>query len=160
MRIRRSLIIRAALGTAAALTLGLALSGAWLLPRKADALRAEADRLGAGLTHAGPVPTAAPGVVPLPSGAALPAGAAAVVDAVRRHGVADVQYRLGQRVPRGTLSSQPLALSFEAGFQAVGAVLADLAAAAPAVTVTGMDLERADGGRLEVALRLDLLGGT
>jgi hypothetical protein len=159
VRIPRSIAIRAALGTAAALTLGLAFSGAWLLPHKADTLRAEADRLGVGLSRSGPLRAAAADTVPLPSGASLPAGAAAVVDTVRRHGVATVQYRLGQRAPRGTLSAQPLTLYFEAGFQDVGGVLADLAAAAPAVTVTGVDLERADGGRIEVALRLDLLGG-
>jgi len=158
VRIPRNLAIRAALGTAAALALGLAVSGAWLLPHRADALRAEADRIGAGLAHTGPGRAPAPGTVQLPSAAALPAGAAAVVDTLRRQGVGDVQYALGQRVPRGTLSAQPLTLYFEAGFEAVAGVLADLAAAAPAVTVTGVDLERADGGRIDVALRLDLLG--
>jgi uncharacterized small protein (DUF1192 family) len=159
MRIPRSIAIRAGLSATAVLALGLAVSGVWLLPRKADALRAEADRIGADLGHKEPGRAAAPGTVPIPTAAALPAGAAAVVDAVRRQGVGDVQYRLGQRVPRGTLSAQPLTLFFEAGFPAVARVLADVAASAPAVTVTGVDLERADRGRIEVALRLDLLGG-
>jgi len=162
MRIPRSVAIRSVLGVTAVLTLGLALSGVYLLPRKADALRAEADRIGADLGdrgHAGLGPAAAPGTVPIPTAAALPAGAAAVVDAVRRQGVGDVQYRLGQRVPRGSVSAQPLTLFFDAGFPAVARILADVAASAPAVTVTGVDLERADRGRIEVALRLDLLGG-
>jgi len=159
VRIPRNIAIRAGLGVTAVLTLVLAVSGVYMLPRKADALRAEADRIGADLGHTEPRHAAAPGTVPLPSAAALPAGAAAVVDAVRRQGVGDVQYRLGQRVPRGTISAQPLTLFFEAGFPAVARVLADVAASAPAVTVTGVDLERAEGDRIEVSLRLDLLGG-
>jgi len=158
VRIPRNLAIRAALSAAAALALGLVVAGVWVLPHKAEALRAETARLGAGLGNAGPLAAAAPGTVALPSAAGLPAGAAAVVDAVRRAGIGDVRYTLGQRVPRGTLSSQPLTLSFEAGFPSVARILADLAAAAPAVAVTSVDLERGDGGGLDVSLRLDLLG--
>lgn len=158
MRIPRNLAIRAALGTAAALTLGLAVSGAYVLPHRAQSLRAEAARVGADLKGAGTA-AAGPAAVRLPAAAALPAGAAAVVDTVRRHGIGDVRYELGQRVPRGTVSSQSLALYFETGYVPLARVLVELAAAAPAVTVTGLDLERADGGRIDVALRLDLLGG-
>jgi len=159
VRIPRSVAIRAALGTAAALTLGLVVSGAYVLPHRADTLRAESARLGADLKGAAVPSAAGPATVRLPGAAALPAGAAAVVDTVHRLGVGDVRYTLGQRVPRGTVSSQSLALYFEAGYAPLARVLADLTAAAPAVTVTGLDLERMEGGRIDVALRLDLLGG-
>jgi hypothetical protein len=158
VRIPRSLTIRAALGTAAALTLGLVVSGAWVLPRKAQSLRAETVRLGADLKGAAVSRAAGPATVRLPGAAALPAGAAALVDTVHRPGIGEVRYELGRRVPRGTVSSRSLTLYFEADYGPLARVLKDLAAAAPAVTVTGVDLERLEGGRIDVVLRLDLLG--
>lgn len=160
MRIPRNLLIRAALGATAAAALALAATGAWWLPHRAGALHAEAARLTADLTALGVRPEAlAPSDVALPAVGTLPARAAAVVAAVRDHGVGDVRYELGAGTPRGTLTTQPLSLTFEGSFPVVGAVLADLGARAPAVTVTGVDLERADGGRVEVTLHVDLLGG-
>lgn len=161
MRIRRDHIVRAGLGGTAVLALALAVTGAWWLPRRAEALRSEAVRLGAALSAAAPNrPVAVPeGGVPVPGAEALPARAAAVVDGVRRQGVDPVHYELGARAVHGTLASQPLTVSFEAGFPVVTRVLVDLANLAPAVAVQRVDLERGDGGLIEVAVRLDLLGG-
>lgn len=157
MRIPRSRLIQGALALAAGIALLLAVVSAYVLPRKAGALHLEnahlTRRLAAVERPAGPGPA-----TPLPAVASLPARAANLLDMVEAAGGSGLHYTLGERRMDGPVAVQPVRIGFEGGVHALARVLARIEAAAPAVALGAVELERGDAGRIDVILRLDLLG--
>lgn len=157
MRVPRSLLVRGFLVLLGFGALALVAASALVLPRQADRLDAEARHLNARLASARHAPAPPPGAA-VPSSASLPARTAALLDGMQSAGARDLHYAVEARSGLGAVTVQRVTVGFGAELDAVGRILAGLEAAAPAVSVSAVDLERQDGGRIGVTLSLLLLG--
>jgi len=158
VRISRNLLIRIGLGSLGALTLGLVMASAYVLPRQADRLDVEHARLVARLSAAGQRPGQAATATPVPAATALPAHAAALLDQMQAAGARDLRYTVGARSSQGGVALQRVSVEFAAALEPLGRILSGLEGGAPAVTVGQVELERGDAGRIDVTLQLTFLG--
>jgi len=157
VQLPRKLLVRAALGGLAAGAVALLLASALLLPRHAEGLDQEGRRLAARLAASRHTPPPPPGAA-VPAAAALPGRTAVLLDGMQAAGAQDLHYAVEAREGHGAVAVQGVTVDFFAELEAVGRILAGLEGAAPAVSLTGVDLERGDGGRIGVTLHLMLLG--
>lgn len=158
MRISRNALIRVGLGSLGALALALVVTSTYVLPHHADRLDAEHARLVARLSAAGRHPGQAVAATPVPAASALPAHAAALLDQMQAAGARDLTYTVGARSSQGGVTQQQVSVDFAAPLDALGRILTGLERGAPAVTVSEVELERGDAGRIEVMLQLTFLG--
>jgi hypothetical protein len=158
VRIPRSTGVRIGLGIMGALALALVVASAYVLPQRADRLDAEHARLVARLSSAGRHPGQAAPFTPVPAAAVLPAHAAALLDQMQAAGARDLTYKVAERTVEDGVALQRVAVEFAADLGALGRILSGLEGDAPAVTVSGVEMERADAGRIAVTLQLALLG--
>lgn len=163
MRIARSTLVRAGIALGATAALALVVTAGYVLPGRARALDAERHALSARLNRAsGPGPRVE-SAVRVPDRAGLPARTAVFLDQIAAAGARDLRYTAGGPAPGAPpaaagVAAQSLEVGFVADLEGLGRILSGLEAAAPAVTVTGVELEGDAGHRVGVTLHLWFLG--
>ncbi len=92
----------------------------------------------------------------LPPVSALPGKAGELLEAIGAAGAEQLGYKLGADEKYASLMN--LTVTFYADVPAMGAILDRVALQRPAVSMSSMDLDRDDDGRIEATLKLTLLG--